>query len=89
MYPLFLDFFYTSPPKLLLINTRLRLVFKPTEDKESDVFQFFTMGQEVDHIKLHSSHTELVKYFENVSGIPAGAFGKLIWVSEYRSVNFE
>jgi hypothetical protein len=70
MYPLFLYFLQISPPESFLINIWFRMVLKPTENKESDVFQFFVAGQEV------------------VSGMPAGAFGEVVWVSEYRSVNF-
>lgn len=64
------------------------MVLKPTENKESNVFQFFVHGQEVDHVKLTSDHTELVKYFVKLSGIPTEAFGEIICASEYRSVNF-
>jgi hypothetical protein len=61
-----------------------RVYFKPTENKSSDVFQFFAYGREVNHAKINSSATNLVEFFINVTGLPTEAFGKIVWVADFR-----
>jgi hypothetical protein len=71
---------------IICFGFALRVLFKPTEIKDSDVFQLFATGSEIDHAKLASSPTELKKHLESVSGMPTEAFGEIVTLSEYKLV---
>ncbi|KZP06146.1 hypothetical protein FIBSPDRAFT_966700 [Athelia psychrophila] len=60
------------------------LIFKPSEDPESDAFQFLIFGPEVDHVKLSTDPIALLDFLVEQSGMPKDAFGQVGWVTDYR-----
>lgn len=63
-----------------------RLSLNPDVIEGSDVFQFITRGDSVNH-ELLKDPTEVVKHLYKLTGLPTGAVKEIIWTSEYRQVS--
>lgn len=58
--------------------------FRPSEDKDDDLFAIFMGGKDIDFAKMVSNREELIKRIHELTGRSDFEFGKMSGITEYK-----